>query len=202
MWHLTDKMVEEGVPKQDCKYLKKKKSNVLKPKISQWPSGEPQSLLNSTSRFDCSPSSSTQMCARQLDTDMGLPQGVTNIRIFEYIWIFSETNICSHHIRIMYWYEYIWIFVCIYIFWYKYPPKCVLGSLPLTGGYPCVSTWKWWWWWIGEWWPGGKRWDFSQRGGSAKCYAMVLWCPIIQGSDQCAQIVIDIFVFGNKSCLF
>ena len=43
---------------------------------------------------------------------------------------------------------------------------------------------------------------FPKGGGSAKCYAMVLWCPIIQGSDQCAQIVIDIFVFGNKSCLF
>ena len=38
-------------------------------------------------------------------------QGVANIRIFEYIRIFSGTNIRSYHIRIIFLYKYIWIFV-------------------------------------------------------------------------------------------
>ena len=38
-------------------------------------------------------------------------QGVANIRIFKYIRIFSDTNIRSYHIRIIFLYKYIWIFV-------------------------------------------------------------------------------------------
>ena len=77
---------------------------------------------------------------------MSAEQGVSNIRIFEYIRIFSDTNIRSYHIRIIFlmqiysdirsycffdtnifgysfvsffWYEYIRIFVHI-VFWFEY----------------------------------------------------------------------------------
>ena len=46
-------------------------------------------------------------------------QGVANIRIFKYIRIFSDTNIRSYHIRIIFLYEYIQIFVRI-VFLFEY----------------------------------------------------------------------------------
>ena len=84
------------------------------------------SMLHPTLR-SIHPSQSTRLCTTVLH------QGVTNIRIFEYIQTFSDTNIRSYHIRIIF---FIWIYsdirsYCFFdtnilrysfvsFFWYKY----------------------------------------------------------------------------------
>ena len=96
--------------------------------------------------FDIENVISTSVSGRTPKTRKASYQGVANIRIFEYIRIFSGTNIRSYHIRIIFlmriysdihsycffdtnifgysfvsffWYEYIRIFVRI-VFWFKY----------------------------------------------------------------------------------